>query len=425
MATLDPIKNFARVDVSIGYDYAAVSVALSAGEGAKLPQPSTDGEFNLVWFNYTDYKNPTDDPLKEIVRVTARTDDTLTITRAQEETSAQNHNIAEKTYVMILGMTKKMKDDIETAIDSKEDSLGYTPEDVANKETSALDTSTDKYPCNDVVKTAVDAKVAGPASAVDENIPVFNGITGKIIKDSGYNKSLLDALNTPLSDEGLVLYLPFDENTGTTAYDKSFYGNNGTFKGAGEPAWSEGRKNTGVDFDGVDDYVDCSNPASLNITGSLTLMASVKLGVAIGSQPDSIPALFGKRTSTSATNNYVLYLVKSTSDLTFGGAAAAGGGAFNLALASAGTYLDDLEWHDIVATWDSVNKIARIYIDGVMVGEATGQTGGDLYTAGNNYLHLGHLNSVADSFLDGKMDEVRIYNRALSANEVMARYLKG
>jgi flagellar basal body rod protein FlgC len=41
---------------------------------------------------------------------------------------------------------------------AKQDALGFTPENVANKETTALDTSTTKYPCNNVVKEAVDAK---------------------------------------------------------------------------------------------------------------------------------------------------------------------------------------------------------------------------------------------------------------------------
>lgn len=45
-----------------------------------------------------------------------------------------------------------------STFNSKQNALGYTPENAANKETTALDTSTTKYPCNNVVKTAVDAK---------------------------------------------------------------------------------------------------------------------------------------------------------------------------------------------------------------------------------------------------------------------------
>jgi hypothetical protein len=111
---LDPVRNFAKVTVSQGYDSTATQITLVTGNGAKLPDPETEGAFNLVWYNDTDYKDPADDPYVEIVRVTAKSGDTLTIQRGQEGTSAQNHNLPGKTYKMVLAMTKKMKDDIES-----------------------------------------------------------------------------------------------------------------------------------------------------------------------------------------------------------------------------------------------------------------------------------------------------------------------
>jgi len=115
MATLDPIANFAIVTVSQGYNNAATSIVLSTGDGSKLP--STSSVYNGTWWNATDYTNPADDPLKEIFRVIARTGDTITITRAQEGTTAQNHNTAGKTYKMIFAFSKKFRDDIENKID--------------------------------------------------------------------------------------------------------------------------------------------------------------------------------------------------------------------------------------------------------------------------------------------------------------------
>ena len=64
------------------------------------------------WWNITDYGDPSDDPNKEIVRVTVRSTDTLTITRAQEGTSASTKNEAGKQYVMILSPTAKTITDI-------------------------------------------------------------------------------------------------------------------------------------------------------------------------------------------------------------------------------------------------------------------------------------------------------------------------
>lgn len=112
----DARKNFAKVEVSTGYDAAATSIDLATGDGAKLPDPATDGAFNLVWFDSTAYADPADDPNVEIVRVTARATDTLTVTRAQEDTSASSKNASGHTYKMVLSPTAKTIDDIENAL---------------------------------------------------------------------------------------------------------------------------------------------------------------------------------------------------------------------------------------------------------------------------------------------------------------------
>src|SRR5262249_16089523 len=75
---------------------------------------------NLIWWNSTDYPNPANDPNVEIVRVTAVSTDTVTITRGQESTSASAKNIGGKTYSLVLGITANMITDIGGA-------LGRTP----------------------------------------------------------------------------------------------------------------------------------------------------------------------------------------------------------------------------------------------------------------------------------------------------------
>ncbi len=113
---LDPVVNFGKVTVSTGYDAAANSIILNTNEGSKLPDPSVSGAFNLVWWNSTDYPDPSDDPNKEIVRCTTRITDTLTVVRSQEGTSASIKNLAGKTYKMILSPTAKMISDISSHI---------------------------------------------------------------------------------------------------------------------------------------------------------------------------------------------------------------------------------------------------------------------------------------------------------------------
>ena len=110
----DPVINFGKVAVSIGYNSAATSIALTSGEAARvgLPDPASAGAFNGSWWNSTDYADPADDPNREVIRVTARSGDTLTVVRGQEGSTASNKNTAGKSYKMGFGITKKVIEDL-------------------------------------------------------------------------------------------------------------------------------------------------------------------------------------------------------------------------------------------------------------------------------------------------------------------------
>lgn len=101
---IDLAKNFAKATLSTGYDASATSIVLSSGHGARFPAVP----FNATWYNSTDYPDPADDPNVEIVRVTAISTDTLTITRGVEGTSASTKNTANKTYKLLAGLTAKV-----------------------------------------------------------------------------------------------------------------------------------------------------------------------------------------------------------------------------------------------------------------------------------------------------------------------------
>lgn len=112
-ATLYPITNFAVTTASAGYNSAATTVVLTTGHGAKLP---SSYPFYLVWWNSTDYASPDSDPNVEIIEVTNRSSDTLTVVRGQDGTTAVNHNTAGKTYTLYLAFIKKYYDKINTDI---------------------------------------------------------------------------------------------------------------------------------------------------------------------------------------------------------------------------------------------------------------------------------------------------------------------
>lgn len=100
---MDAVKNFAKVTVDGGVEALDTEITLQAGHGARLPAVP----FNMVLWNATDYPDPSDDPIVEIVRVTDNTSDVLTVDRGQEGTSTEEHTLAGKTYKMVAGMTAR------------------------------------------------------------------------------------------------------------------------------------------------------------------------------------------------------------------------------------------------------------------------------------------------------------------------------
>lgn len=110
--SFDPHKNFAYSTVATAPSPATsgTTLVLAAGDGTLFPNPGTDGDFNVtVWPAGT---IPTE-ANAEICRVTARSTDTLTITRAQEGSSARAISVGDQ---IALTITAKVITDIESAI---------------------------------------------------------------------------------------------------------------------------------------------------------------------------------------------------------------------------------------------------------------------------------------------------------------------
>lgn len=109
---LDPVKNFAisRVATAPSPADSGTTLVVETGDGALFPDPSASGEYNVVI--YPNGEQPTSTNA-EIVRVTARTSDTMTIDREQEGTSART--IVEGDIVM-LAITAKMVSDLSEAV---------------------------------------------------------------------------------------------------------------------------------------------------------------------------------------------------------------------------------------------------------------------------------------------------------------------
>lgn len=107
---VDFVDNFIDITVSALYDDVATDIVLNAGHG--LSDPVAVGEYNLVWWDFTNYPNSATDPKVEVVRVTALSVNTITVIRNQESSGATEKNNTGATYKMILSPTAKTITDL-------------------------------------------------------------------------------------------------------------------------------------------------------------------------------------------------------------------------------------------------------------------------------------------------------------------------
>ena len=205
-------------------------------------------------------------------------------------------------------------------------------------------------------------------------------------------------------DDYLVGYWRFDNNSAygennTHFYDYSGMGNNGTCSGTSCPNYTEGKKQLGLEFDGVDDYVSVPDSDSLDITDEITIETWIKLKNT------------GKNYIVDKFHEWGLKVSDYKQTVTFFITDQSPADLVTTETFSLNT------WTHIVATYDGTNR--RIYFNGVEVISDT--PSGSIGTSAGS-LFIGNYGSGGFSF-NGTIDEVRIYNRALSADEIKQRYL--
>ncbi len=171
--SLDPVLNFAKCQVKQGYASGITTIQVIADCGSNFPDPSVSGPYNVLWWNGLNYADASDDPLREIVRVTGRVADTFTISRAQETTTAQNHNLVGRRYYIALTPTKKLIDDLNAWMNT---STGHNHDGVNSKGITGT------------------GDVVGPASTTENYIPQW---------DAG-NKLLKDGIAVPIIDANIL-----------------------------------------------------------------------------------------------------------------------------------------------------------------------------------------------------------------------------
>jgi hypothetical protein len=203
----------------------------------------------------------------------------------------------------------------------------------------------------------------------------------------------------------------FNEGKGTTAYDYSGHHGDGHFEGA--PQWTKGRFAGALGFNGIGEAVTVPNSQLLEPSS-----VSVSAWVNSSASPGIYRYIVAKGGNGCSAGSYGLYTgtdgglefyVSSNQGLSWRLSPDAGQSVWNG------------QWHNVVGTFD--RSTVRLYVDGRQVGTGTPNStpiGYGLPTS--NDLAIGGYPWCSSSDFSGNIDEVKIFNRALGAGEILPAY---
>ncbi|HET6994681.1 MAG TPA: Ig-like domain-containing protein, partial [Chitinophagaceae bacterium] len=252
--------------------------------------------------------------------------------------------------------------------------------------------------------------VTAPYSVSWNTVSLANGnyTLSARARDAVGNTRISSGVIVTVSNVNLVAAYGFNENTGTLAGDNSGNNNNGTLTNG--PTWSAaGKFGAAVSFDGTDDYINIPDANSLDLTTGMTIEAWVN--------PTNVTGYKTVICKENSTNN--LAYVLSANNNTSGAAnqrpnARIRSGSTTTTITGTNKLVLNT-WAHLACTYDGTTL--RYYQNGVQV--ATVAVTASM-TVTTNPLRIGGSVALGAQYFAGLIDEVRVYNRALSATEIQA-----
>jgi hypothetical protein len=233
---------------------------------------------------------------------------------------------------------------------------------------------------------------------------------------------------------GAVSCWTFDEGSGQTAFDSCGM-NDGVLGATGsvddaDPTWTNGLIGGALEFDGMHDYVEVPNSASLNVANALSIEAWAYINQFRSSNMQVVERHMAQPRDLHAFAMPILgelgqwccngpqqprkFGLELTVDGKWSGDVLYGGMWSN-------TALEEGKWYYLVATYDGSQ--VNLYLDGRL--DATYAISGAIET-NDNPLRIGNYYLRQDGsgvdFFDGRLSEVAIYGRALTTEEIQGRY---
>lgn len=226
------------------------------------------------------------------------------------------------------------------------------------------------------------------------------------------------------------LFMPFDIGHGNKAFDYSGHGNNGDLKPTpptDQPSWVVGKIGKALDFDGSNDYVDIGTMGTFGSElGSKTITIESWVKIPLGTI--AAIAVLG---TINIGDNTLLHLkinVDSAEGALVGGLNVAirdeddnllRGGKNN------DTGIVDGTWHHLVVVINSSGVTINFYLDSSLLTTDYDSQNTPDNTANFDFpMTIGarNIRGVISDLFDGVIDEVAIYNRALTASEIKSHY---
>jgi hypothetical protein len=211
-------------------------------------------------------------------------------------------------------------------------------------------------------------------------------------------------------NDGLVAHYPFDGN----ANDASGNGNDGVVVGATLTIDRFNKASSAYNFDGQDDYIEIPNTDNMfDLVGAWSISTWVKSSVTGDQRSNPIVWKIGR----NGLNEDTFYMAKSDNRFSVGLERASDGYDFSSASAEHTTNT----FYHVVGTYDGKNL--KVYVNGVL--EKTSEIGFINAYVGPAPLRIGnilHSNHGKKGVFEGTIDDIRIYKRALSEDEIKALY---
>lgn len=208
--------------------------------------------------------------------------------------------------------------------------------------------------------------------------------------------------------DGLIAHYCLDEGSGITANDLA--GDyDGTIYGA---SWGTGKKGLALSFDGVNDYVDLGSSIGYNIGGNGKSF-SIECWTYRASS-GAWHSILGHGIYNWPLDNHNLHFGYRGDDRFFMA-------FYKNDLITSQSFPDTDGWHHWVGTYNGITNERRLYHDGVIVASDIAPYD-YLETRGKMYIGAIYWRQWYNNF-HGKLDEISIYNRALTADEVFSNYL--